>query len=143
MTPYEFAKRECANIRKDGSCLGFQAEGLIDIGIPVTPREKCLLSHRPIKPCQYFEKCVLPLADQASPKSNPGLQAQRLEARRIYLTVRAKEIPEVGLRTCPDCGGLLAKRQRTCTKCARNRRLASYRKRRQKQSMSAPQLTAL
>jgi len=132
MTPYDFAKRECANIRKDGCCLGFQPEGLIDTAIPVTPREKCFLSHRPIKPCQYFEKCVLPLADHPSPKDNPSLQAQRLKARRLYLTARAKEVPEVKLRTCPDCGGPLAKRQRTCTKCARNRRRESNRKAQQK-----------
>jgi len=45
------------------------------------------------------------------------------------------------LRTCPDCGGPLAKRQRYCPKCTQKRRLATYRQRRLKNKLAAPQLS--
>lgn len=124
MNPHTFAMRDCANYQtKDGSCLGILVECLCDPGKPMRakPLERCLLAGK-LRPCPYFEKVVLPLADQASPKSEPDLQRQRLEARKKYLEARKVEVPEtLSLRTCPDCGGPLAKRQRYCSECSRKR----------------------
>jgi len=144
VTPRRFGQQECANLMPNGGCLGVRVEGLVDRGQVkrAAPLQKCLLAAKPIRPCRYFEAVVLPLADQPSPKGKPWVQAGRLEARRQYLEARKVEVPEVKLRTCPECGEPLAARQRVCSKCSRKRRLASYRKTRQTKRMSAPQLTA-
>jgi len=94
MKPKTLVKSECANYnRSDGSCWPTGDECLIRTG------------HR----CGYFETCVLPLADQPSPKDDPKLQKQRAEARTAYHDkhgiVSATKIdkrPE-----CPDCGSIL------------------------------------
>jgi hypothetical protein len=146
MNPHTFAQRDCANyIAKDGSCLGILAECLKEPEKPMRakPLEHCLLSGKILRPCLYFEKVVLPLADNPSLKHEPELQRQRLEARKKYLQARKQEIPEEGsVRTCPECGGPLAKRRRYCEKCTQKRRLAAYRQRRLKNKLAAPQLTA-
>ena len=144
MNPHTFAMRDCANyILKDGSCLGIPVECLTEPEKPVLakPLPRCLLAGK-LRPCRYFEKVVLPLADCPSPKGEPDLQKQRLEARQKYLEARKMEIPEVENRLCPDCGGPLAKRRRYCQKCTQKRRLAAYRQRRAKTKLAAPQLSA-
>lgn len=133
MTPYQLARTECANfVQRDGSCLGVQPEGLLDSTVRAIPRERCLLAEKPIQPCQYFENCVLPLADRPGPKDNPGLQSQRVEARRQYLELRKVEVPESNVRLCPECQGPLAKRQRLCGKCRIKRRREAYRQAKQR-----------
>ena len=125
MTPYELARHECANIRKDGSCLGIPAAGLVWQGRQINAclRDKCLLAGKPMRPCSYFEGVVLPLADQPTPRDKLWLQSQRRKARRQYLAARKMEIPEESeLRRCPQCGEPLAKRQRMCSHCSRIRR---------------------
>ncbi len=145
MNPHTFAMRDCANYQtKDGSCLGILVECLTKPDKPVMakPLPRCLLAGKLLRPCRYFEKVVLPLADNPSPKQEPDLQRQRLEARQKYLAARKMEVPEkLTLRTCPDCGGPLAKRQRYCPKCTPKRRLATYRQRRLKNKLAAPQLS--
>jgi len=144
VNPHTFAQRDCANYQsKDGCCLGIPVESLTEPDKPVLakPLPRCLLAGK-MRPCRYFEKVVLPLADQPSPKQEPDLQRQRLEARQKYLAARKMEMPEtVSLRTCPDCGGPLAKRRRYCEKCTQKRRLAAYRQRRMKNKLAAPQLS--
>ena len=124
MNPHTFAMRDCANYQtKDGSCLGILVECLTELDklARAKPLEQCLLAGK-LRPCRYFEKVVLPLTDNASPKSEPDLQRQRLEARQKYLAARKMEVPEkLSLRTCPECGGPLAKRQRLCSACSRKR----------------------
>jgi len=133
MTPYEFAKRECANLRPDGSCLEILPEGLTNTALPAVPHERCLLKQKPLRRCRYFEKCVLPQADRPGPKDRPGLQLEKQEARRRYWQALGPdhafhiETP-AAIRRCPDCGGPLAVRQRYCLKCSRRRRLESNRK---------------
>ncbi len=144
MNPHTFAQQDCANYQtKDGGCLGILVECLQKPEKPARakPLPRCLLAGK-LRPCRYFEKVVLPLADQPSPKSEPDLQRQRLEARQKYLAARKMEMSEtVSLRTCPDCGGLLAKRRRYCQKCTQKRRLAAYRQQRMKNKLAAPQLS--
>ena len=131
MTPRELARKECANYQPDGSCLGIQPEGLLDPRKPVFPHRKCLLAQKPMKPCLYFERCLLPLVDQ--PESIGGkvdgiTRVQWQDARRRYLSARRQEVPEVHQRQCPDCDAPLAKRQRICAKCQKKRRRESNRK---------------
>ena len=135
MTAYELAKRECANIKADGSCLGIQPEGMLDTGVRSVPRNECLLARRPMQPCEYFENCVLPLADQPDSvggKVDGTTRAGWQDARRRYLSARKREVLEVHQRQCPECGTPLAKRQRVCSKCQRKRRRESNRKAQEK-----------
>jgi len=145
MNPHTFAQRDCANYQtKDGSCLGILVECLQqqEESTQAKPLDWCLLAGKILRPCWYFEKVVLTLADQPSPKEEPDLQRQRLEARQKYLAARKMEMPEtVSLRTCPECGGPLAKRWRYCERCTQKRRLATYRQRRMKNRFAAPQLS--
>jgi len=131
MTPYAMARHDCANFLPNNSCLGVMPEGLLNPKLLVQAHDKCLLGCSPMKPCRYFEQVVLPLADNPSPKDNPDLQAERLEAREIYLNARKKPIPEAKIRKC-ECGALLAKYKQVCEKCARKRQLESKRKYKQK-----------
>ena len=109
-------------------------------GLPHVPDDvdrRCLVGRG--KRCRYFERCVLPIADNPSPKDDPGLQGRRLKGRKAYW---AQFLP-VGPR--PDrpseqrrerrctCGALLGKGRRYCTNCAAKRRRDSYRKRRDRQ----------
>ena len=141
MTPHQFARAECANMRPDGSCLGIKPEDLFDFGQIklASPKPHCLLRH-PGKRCRYFKEVVLPIADQPSPKADPTLQQRRLKAREAYWAQVGVRRPAAGKRvsrghkprSCPDCNGLLAKRQRICRDCAGRRRRESARRCRRK-----------
>ena len=80
--------------------------------------------------CDYFREFVLGASD--CPFS------VRDAYFRIDRTVSVKQT-----RLCLECGSELGYRERICKDCSRKRRLATYRKRRRKQHMSAPQLTAI
>ena len=128
MTPYGFAREECANfVASDNSCMGITVDSLDGSRFEAHPLTTCLLAGTPIQPCRYFERCILPLADAPSPAGKPHLQQERLEARRQYLALRKAEIPEMNLRTCPDCGAPVARRRRYCEKCGSRRRRESTR----------------
>ena len=117
MTILQFVRDECANY-KYGKCL-FGA-------CSVAAGERCCVSHTVLmggdphagdKP--YFEVCVLPLA-----KTMP----KYADAARQYTdqaNIRSTKVAE--LNFC-GCGQPMEKRARFCEKCARNRRLESYRK---------------
>jgi len=134
MTPYQLARQECSNMMPDGSCMGIRAEGLTDASISAVPLERCLLSEKPLKPCRYFEQCVLPLADQpdsAGGRISGSKRAGWIEARKLYPFTLARDARRAKVRACPDCGEPLAKRQRVCKSCQKKRRIESYRQYRQ------------
>ena len=107
MTPLEFARRECANWQGGNYCLGME--------------KTCLLAGKPIKPCDYFERCVMNLPDQPGADKHPNYFGY-IEAREKYLKLRKKEIPQVKISTCRHCGEPVAKRYRYCSPCAKKRR---------------------
>ena len=131
MNPQQFAKRDCANCRSDGSCLGISEHDLDDPKV-AAELDKCKLAENPMEPCSYFERFVLPLADQPSPKGQPQLQSQRLDARQAYLMQTKRQVLGAVVRTCPECGATIAPRRRLCEKCAKKRRRASSRERARK-----------
>ncbi len=88
--------------------------------------------------CEYFERTVLPLADQASPADDPRLQARRAEARRAYRRKHDLDGAEEPGRRCPDCGGPLPKGKRLCEACRQRRRRVSYRAARNRSSQKRP-----
>lgn len=127
MTPLKFARDECANYNKDGSCLGVRLEDLIsplepwDPGHPkrfLNSNNKCLLNpaYHKNKRCRYFEKMVLPIADWPSPVDEPNLQLKRQEARNKYYAKRGIEMKKTKQRLCA-CGATLEKRKRMCPRC--------------------------
>jgi hypothetical protein len=126
MTPIQFAKAECANYNADGSCLS-------------GPRKKCALYNR--DRCDYFEKCVLPLADSPSPTGESGLQTYRQQAREIYLASQELKAPKKSKDRFCECGAILEKRQRICPKCRDERRKATFRNSQQKKRLPCQQLT--
>ena len=139
MTPYQLARMECSNLLPDGSCLGIAPEGLTDSKVAAVPLARCLLASKPIKPCRYFERCLLHLADQPDSDGggiDGGKRAGWLQARAQYLSARKVTVPEIKLRACPDCGQPLAKRQRVCQKCQKKRRTESYRQYRRTHKVS-------
>jgi len=133
MSPLQFARTACANFQPDGGCLGVSVEGLGN-GAPTCPRAKCLLAEKPSQRCGYFEQVVLPLADAPSPKNRPKLQAERLSARAEYGGAAGVRR---AVRTCPECGTPLAKRQRVCSACKRRRRRQQWQAEKQRQRRAA------
>lgn len=81
------------------------------------------------KSCDYFREALLPAADCP----------QRIRDGYTMLDQTAKMKDR---RRCPECQAELRPRQRFCEKCADMHRRASYLKKRQKQCMSAPQLSS-
>lgn len=145
MTPLQFAKDECSDYLPNGACLGIPVRHLTDNNGPVKAAalKKCLVAE--YAPCPYFEKCVLPLADCASPKNNPRLQRNRIQARLAYWAMVAT--PTTGIdgkplmkrrgkggrpnkpaarRGCPSCGAPLARGRRYCQRCARERKRTTW-----------------
>ena len=79
------------------------------------------------KRCGYFEKCVLPTAEDI------GLKALVYSLYRRHVAIEDDYLLDAGeIRRCPDCGAELKPRQRYCDKCRDERRRDSYRRRRQK-----------
>ena len=117
MTPHAFAKRDCANFFPEGCLLTSLYEG-------------CRLALTPPQRCPYFERAVLPLADQDSPNDEPQLQKLRLQARNDYLANTQEPDRAILSRPCPLCSQPMAKRRRFCPDCAKKRRHDSYAKQR-------------
>ncbi len=149
MTPHEFARRECANMRPDGGCFGIRREDLFGRGqLKIAmPLPRCVLARMRgtsivPKRCPYFEKVILPLADHPSPKGDPGLQARRLDARQRYRqTVGELAKPterghrpdgrDARTRTCGECQKPIGKGRRFCDTCRDRRRRETQRRKRQ------------
>lgn len=121
-------KQNCANWTAEGGCYLHESVTFSEDGIPQLGIGQC----RPAegKPCDYFRKAILPAENCA----------QRIRESYLLIDRKAKVKDR---RRCPECGAELQVRRRLCEECARKHRQASYRKRRQKDRMSAPQLTAV
>ena len=117
MTPYEFARWECANF-VSGECI-WTKDGI------------CLLARKPLKPCRYFERCVLNLPDQPGADKMPHY-FDYLDARNRYLEATIQPIKNIKVRDCPSCGEPLRKRERMCRKCALKKRRKSERERKRR-----------
>ena len=99
MTDIAFAAAECGNMTSDDGCLGLLADMLIDDDRrkTVSPLDQCLLIAG--ERCAYFERVILPIADQPSPAGDPDLQARRLAAaagRRAPRPGRPRRRPDGG-----------------------------------------------
>lgn len=90
------------------------------------PERRCLVNRD--RRCPYFERAVLPAADQQSPPDDLELQAKREEARRTYNGMHNLK-GAVEQRSCPECGGPVPKHHHRCETCARKRRLRLARER--------------
>ncbi len=139
----QFAKNECGNYNKDGSCLGVRVEDLVDrIGLwynrageqekYLVPQKECLLHGK--DRCNYFEQIVLPLAGHRSPIGERGLQLRRQSARDTYLASRGMRQGKAKERFC-KCGVPLEKQQRFCSKCSKAKRKESSREAQRKKRM--------
>ncbi len=81
------------------------------------------------KPCPYFEKAVLPTAEDIGKSEymrkayakQIGLDADKVTAKTRY---------------CPDCDGELKKGQKYCDICTKKRRIASYQKSRENKRLT-------
>ena len=110
MTPYELVKQACANFDvPTGECI-------------CRPGKSCLVKDG--DRCRYFERAVLPVADEAPPADAPKLQASRLKARDAYLAAFGQTEPA---KPCPDCGQPKPRNHSRCPECAAKRRRANHR----------------
>ena len=163
MTAVGLASAECANHR-DAACIGANVP-LADRPGPFTmPLPRCLLAMG--LPCDYFERCVLPLARKrreygpaeanyarkVNPLFVPGktgrlrladaLDAIEDDALRARLWRHPFIVYAAGTepaeRLCPDCQRPLPRRARYCEECRRKRRKQGYRasKRRKRDQVS-------
>ncbi len=116
-----FITAECANHLPDGSCIGAKFDDTLRHR-GFTPRSKCLVVAD--KRCQYFEDCVMPLADIAEdPQHATDWRSAVAEYRRKH---------NLGIdegRVCPDCGEKLTARKTICPICLTARRKAKKRAR--------------
>lgn len=102
-----------------------------------------LVAYRfPRRRCRYFERAILPSADQPPPPSDPNLQARRRKAMERYWRSVGLSPGKARPRDCRrcECGEPLVKRQRLCPKCRARHRRRSYQRRRAKERRDAPQL---
>jgi hypothetical protein len=116
----QFIGDECANHRDDGSCLGMPV--LLTKDSKMFPAEKCRVAEK--KRCDYFEKCVLPLA------TRQGIFA----VLKAYGKIADAPGLVKGVQFC-DCGAAIGQNDKLCERCrAKNRRetmrraMARYRK---------------
>ncbi len=102
---------ECANLTKTNECIGVDLKGKgfnLD-GVCWVIKEK--------KPCRYFRKCVLPLAE---------LQGIYSLILREYANIDKSIGVGIHTRFC-DCGIELKPRERFCEKCRKKRRQETHR----------------
>jgi len=110
MSAFGLVQRECANFAFNG-CTMRDSTG-----------NDCLV--RDGERCDYFERCLLPLENQASPPAEPKLQAQR---KRDCGEYRDRHLLRAEAERSCECGAPLAKRQRFCTACKTKKRRETYR----------------
>ena len=125
MKPQTLVRSECANYRSgDGFC--WQQD------------EPCLVCDG--KRCSYFEKAVLPLADQKT-SFDLTLQSKRAEARARYIKSHniTTHTPDEDA-ICPKCGKPLpsSRARGRCDSCRRkqNRETSRQRMRKQRQGVT-------
>jgi hypothetical protein len=111
VTLNSFVRTECANFTKTNECIGVDLKGKgfnLD-GACWIIKEK--------KPCKYFRKCVLPLAEQQGIYSRILLE---------YTNIDKSIGTGIHTRFC-ECGTELKPRERFCGKCKKIRRLETKR----------------
>lgn len=88
VTPLQFAKEQCSNYQRDGSCLGM---GIRDDGSGYSfgRKAKCVLDTK--ERCAFFEACVIRMGVRPGDATNATqrtrlekLKADRDEAKRLY-----------------------------------------------------------
>ena len=115
-SPLGMARAECANLCKDGSCLGIPVECLVSerdgkkVKPVAAPLDRCKLAESK-GTCRYFEKAVLPLVHYW-PR-----YAKAVERYRKRLP-KNKALPAAiaGMWEC-DCGNPMQKGRRMCDSC--------------------------
>lgn len=123
-TPFQFARQQCANMRPDGQCLGvhwnrMQSHPGCNM-VVATPADHCSLADG--ERCVYFEKLILPLAEQASTELELRKRAQAHDA---YMATHTKAELEQGGKCA--CGLPKEPRKRFCEACRMKRRLEQRR----------------
>lgn len=120
MSPAALVRAECANLDPDNLCV-MRFDGYGD----------CLVLKG--KRCAYFERCVLPLADQPSSKEDRHLQQKRQAGRTAYQTQCGLRVTRQSTRRC-ICGEPLEPRKQYCRRCRQehNRNAARERQRRKR-----------
>ena len=125
MKPETLAKTECANYRLgDGFCWPADAECLVCDG----------------KRCKYYERAVLPIADQKT-VNDLALQPKRAIARSRYIKRHGiTEHPPDEIATCPICDKPLpsSRSRGRCDSCRnkQNRETGRQRKRKQRERVT-------
>ncbi len=104
-----FIRAECANLVSDNQCLGLDVSNKRFMN-----QDKCLILRK--KRCDYFKKCVLPLA-----RLKGCYDGIIREYMKIDKTIDQSE----EARFC-ECGAELRPRQRFCAKCRKIRRLKTH-----------------
>ena len=120
MTPLQFVAADCANHEPDGSCLGIMIAPDLSMRV-CRPLPRCLIADG--KRCQYFEDCMVPMADWTT---DPRLAASRQVAVAEYRAITNQKTQKS--RPCPDCGESMPPRKRCCPACAIKRRRATFRR---------------
>ena len=69
-----FIKAECANYKPDGSCLG-----VAPFNTGIFHKGKCLVAEK--KPCPYFERAVLPIAQRGGGASPIYFQYEIIKSK--------------------------------------------------------------
>ncbi len=111
-----FIRAECANLTKTNECIGVDLKGK---GFNLAG-ECWIIKEK--KPCKYFRKCVLPLAEQQGIYSRILLE---------YTNIDKSIGTDIHTRFC-ECGTELKPRERFCAKCKKIRRLETKREYQQK-----------
>ncbi len=123
-TLISFIKAECANLTSTNLCIGLDV-----FGERFMNQDKCLILRK--KRCEYFKKCVLPLA-----KLMGCYDRIFKEYIRFDKTVDQSE----EARFC-ECGEELKPRERFCERCRKKRRLESKREYQKNYRVHEVQLT--
>ncbi len=117
-----FIRAECASFTGNG-CIGFTIKRELDKRGNIELKNKmfnnsgkCLIIENK-KPCKYFKKSVLPLAE---------LQGIYSKILLEYTNIDESIVKNIHTRFC-ECGEELKPRERFCDKCKKKRRTEAYR----------------
>lgn len=116
MTPLQFAKEQCANYERDGSCAGIwiHDDGRLSM---FGRKPKCVVAAG--EKCKYFEETVLPMDIEPCNAVNVIRRKEQQEAVSLYYTSAPQSSRESG-RLCPRCGKReFTPPKRMCENCAK------------------------
>ena len=107
MTIINLVRDECANLMNGDTCLGMDTTNWPLV--PLRGGDKCWIIDKK-KHCEYFVRCVLPLAPELSEKY-----------RKINSSIKEA-------KRCSNCGNKIGNNERKCTICKRKTRRLRNRK---------------